>query len=149
VGRGKFVIRNKSDFDTEEVKKLVRFACQELDMSEVLCEVKNTSHPYAGRAYNCVPHHMKPWPAGSFYAMKLRVGTKVATWPHWYHGYEEDRKNPEWPLWELRSWQETLVMLAAHEAYHISLYKNGTRPRHRELACEKFASYMLDLYRQA
>lgn len=49
------------------------------------------------------------------------------------------------PLIEMRTWQECLVALAAHEAQHIAQFRAQTRTS--EAACEQYAAARLAHYR--
>jgi hypothetical protein len=46
---------------------------------------------------------------------------------------------------EVACWQEALVTVAAHEAKHIEQYRRAA-PR-SEVACERYAAWVLELYR--
>ena len=52
-----------------------------------------------------------------------------------------------WPIYQLDSWQEGFVHLAAHEARHLVQFDRQRRP-HSEVDCEEWAVKLLNEYRQ-
>ena len=149
-------IRNQTAYPDDEVDRLVRWAVAQFDVKETLVVVSYTRNnsPYSGMAYNSLPYDMKPWPKSAWYGMKLRIGRPhVYPYPDpcWRHGglwnYKPDS---EWPLWMCETWQETLVMLAAHEAKHIEDYQHKPRNKRRrpELACELAADRVVKQFKK-
>ena len=161
------IVRNKTCYPDRLVKALIAFAVVELELPEglpveVLHTRQSTSrvlsttsgqywlNAYSGMAYwgGAVPWRLR---SRVPYAMSLRIGrpecfpmrraTQYRTWC-------DDPANPPrpgWPVWKHESWEECLVMLAAHEARHVE----GFQPKHKyhgEESCEAFARYMVDRY---
>jgi hypothetical protein len=142
------------------VKRLVRFAMAPTDPAQTIVAVNYTKRskrrlagqaPYSGMAYSYVPHYdlYRPIPKGASYAIRLSLGAPdlyPMTKGYWRHGTERNH-NPQsqWPLFMLASWQEALVMLAAHEAKHNEYQR--VQKSASELACELFAFEMLRRYR--
>ena len=127
-----------SRFPTGEVIDLVEFATADVDMSGVCVNVKNTrSYACAGSAYDGVPE-ISNAPAGSRYLVTIRLGPDrefPSTMAH--------RKTS--PPVEVACWREALVTVAAHEAKHIDQYRRGHQ--RSEVACERFAAWVLEVFR--
>ncbi len=134
-------LRNTSQYPTEEVRKLVKWACAPIDMRRVCINVKNSSGSFAGRAYDYVPS-ISNAPASSEYLVTLRIGSpeRFPLEEHRYPG-----KSDRFPSYDIRDWREALVFLAAHEAVHIEQFKEGKS--HSELRCEMFALKRLREFR--
>lgn len=141
-------IRNTSRHPDEQVKELVRFATQAVDMTDVCVNVKNGE--LAGGAYNGVPELSNAPPSAS-YLITLRVGKRNERWPlgpvnyHFKTPAETGPRN-RFPFFVCENWQEWLVKLAAHEAKHIEQFREGLRCS--EIACEQFAIQVLDRFRE-
>lgn len=161
--RRTLTIRNISTYDTNEVRKLVRFAMAPTEPDETIVVVKHTSkrkrtgndHFYSGMAMDHVPHSkdFKPIPESAWYAIYLRVGPPEIfpmTVGYWRYGTEKTwDPNGEWPLFKHETWQETLVAIAAHEAKHNEYQRDLRAKGHAsELACELFAAEMVRRYRE-
>lgn len=127
------IIRNTSQYATDHVRNLVKWACAPIDMRRVCVNVKNTSGFFAGRAYNSVPD-ISNAPPSSEYLVSLRIGgrEKFPLLEARYPG-----KSDRFPTYDINDWQEALVFIAAHEAAHIEQFKEGLKLS--ELRCETFA----------
>jgi hypothetical protein len=140
------VIRNTSDYPTEEVRELVRFAARDVDMRRVCVNVKNVrSHATSGMAYWGVPL-ISNAPPSSEYLVTLRIGSPDRfPCEHVYPGKSASLRG--WPRVELEDWREGLVHIAAHEAKHIEQYREHLSAS--ELRCEHFAASVLRSYRES
>lgn len=137
------VIRNTSQYPTDEVRALVRFAVADLDMRRVCVNVKNDRRgSCGGMAYDGVPF-ISNAPPSSEYLVSLRIGSPER-FPeeHVYPG----KTDPRWPRVTLADWREALVHLAAHEGLHVEQMREGVRTS--EVRAERFAGRMLKLYRR-
>lgn len=135
---GRFTVRNTSRYPTDEVRALVKFASQEIDMRAVCVNVKNATIPYRGGAYRHVPA-ISNAPAGSEYLITIGIGPEDLFPYFWDSSYKSVA-----PI-AFFDWREALIAVAAHEAKHIDQFRHGTRCS--EIACEMFEAYMLDRYR--
>ena len=136
---GRFVIRNGSRYPDDEVRALIRFATQDVDMRAVCVNVKRmTRHGWKGWAYEGVPIQSNA-PRGSRYLITLRVGEDTR------YPVERSHVRRGEPRIVLHDWRETLVFLAAHEAKHIEQYRENL-PR-SEVRCNVFAAHMVNRYR--
>jgi hypothetical protein len=134
------LVQNTSRFPTDEVIELVEFATADVDMTAVCVNVKNTrSYACAGYAYDGVPE-ISNAPAGSRYLVTIRLGPDR----EFPSAMAHRKKSP--PV-EVACWREALVTVAAHEAKHVEQYRRGA-PR-SEVACERFAAWVLEVYRWA
>lgn len=137
------VIRNTSRYPTDEVRRLVKLATADLDMSRVCVNVKNRkSGAYSGRAYWSVPS-ISNAPPSSEHLVTLRLGPPEAfpTREHCYPG----KDGPRWPRRTIADWREALVFIAAHEGLHVEQFREELRIS--ELKAESFAQRVLDNYR--
>jgi hypothetical protein len=127
-----------SRFPTGEVIDLVEFATADVDMHAVCINVKNTcSFACAGCAYDGVPE-VSNAPPGSEYLVTIRLGPERE-----FPAAMAHRKRS--PPVEVACWREALVLVAAHEAKHIEQYRRGER--RSEVACERFAAWVLEVFR--
>jgi hypothetical protein len=134
------LVQNMSSFPTGEVTDLVEFATADVDMRRVCVNVKNTrSYACAGYAYDGVPE-VSNAPPGTEYLVTIRLGPATEFPSRMAH-----RKSS--PPIEVACWREGLVTVAAHEAKHIEQYRRD-QPR-SEVACERFAAWVLEVYRWA
>ena len=135
------ILRNKSQYPDSTVRALVKFATRELDMRHVCVNVRNSTGSLAGHAYRGVPS-ISNAPPSAEYLVTLRIGDR-SRFPveHRYPGKSGNR----WPFIYLEDWREAVVYLAAHEGKHIDQFRAGTK--RSEIACEHFARYMLNAYR--
>jgi hypothetical protein len=134
------LVQNTSRFPTGEVTDLVEFATADVDMRGVCVNVKNTrSYACAGSAYDGVPE-ISNAPLGTDYLVTIRLGPATEFPSRMLH-----RKSS--PPVEVACWREGLVIVAAHEAKHIEQYRRD-EPR-SEIVCERFAAWVLEVYRWA
>jgi hypothetical protein len=97
------VIRNKSRYDTVEVRALVKFAISELDMRGVCINVRNTEKGWGGMAYNGVPF-ISNAPPEAQYLITLRIG-KAEFFPMKRPYLRRGEPNPG----EYEDWREARV----------------------------------------
>ena len=140
-------IRNTSRHSDREVDRLVRFATADVDMTNVCVNVRNGE--LAGGAYNGVPE-ISNAPDEAEYLITLRIGTGRERWPLGpvnYHFKSPDEVGPRnrFPFYVCQDWREWLVKLAAHEANHISQFREDAICS--EIECEQFAIEMLERFR--
>ena len=121
--KGRVRIINESRYADEEVNALVRFGLQELEIPRkgLLVVVTNTKHsyrqvPYSGTAYNRRSAD-KRMTKNESYHIAVRIGPPSA------FPIREFRRNGV--LYDYKTWQETIVGVAAHEARHIQDYFEG------------------------
>jgi hypothetical protein len=133
---GRLIIRNRSQYPTDEVRRLVRFGVRHLDMRGVCVNVKNARYTaLRGRAYMGVPY-ISDAPPTADYLVTIGIGS------------EEHFPFPQQSAGDLiADWREALVFVAAHEGLHIEQFKE--RKRLSEKACDEFAYRMLREYRMA
>jgi hypothetical protein len=141
-------IRNTSQHPDHEVRKLVEFATEGVDMERVCVNVKG-GHGLSARAYDGVPS-ISNAPRRARYLVTIKVGNGVRfpVGPHNRNGKMPDEVGPRnrFPFFTYADWREWLVSAAAHEARHIHQYRHGER--RSELDCERFAEKVLNRYRR-
>lgn len=144
-------INNTSRYPDAEVKRLVRFALADSELTHVHVNVKNSKHPRRGAAYGRVPS-ISNAPRSARSLITVGIGA-----PHHFpheNGYwnskarkeGKGRRGGKWPEITLRDWREALVYCAAHEAKHIECSRE--RKRQSELACEHHGAWVLDRFRE-
>lgn len=145
-------IRNRSSRDTETVRRLVRFACRELDPSvrrQLYVEVKDTRWAsWSGHAGDIRWHSFstaerRAMPAGCRYRILVCVGAD-----RHFPALATGRRGLQH---DVRCWREALVYIGAHEAKHVERFADG---RYRngaagEAACDAFMVWMLEQARSA
>lgn len=131
-------IINQSEYDTKEIKALVRFGTKRLRKQltkiaykQLVVTVKDHSRCYSGRAYG-----------GWGYRILIRIGDSTH-YPLESAGYGWKYKTA--PKYSMETWQEAVVAVAAHEARHIYQYEK--KKRHSEIDCERYALKTLERYR--
>jgi hypothetical protein len=141
-------IRNTSKYPDDEVRELVKFATQDVNMSRVCVNVKG-GRGLGGRAYMGVPS-ISNAPRSAQYLMTVKLGNGVAfpLGPRNYNGSTPDEVGPRnrFPFFTYADWREWLVHTAAHEARHIHQYRHGAPCS--EVDCERFAEKVLRRYRE-
>lgn len=131
-------IRNTSSYPDDEVKDLVRFACEGMPMTRVCVNVKG-GRWMGGTAYESIPSFSNAPPSAE-YLVTIRL-PKVVEKVSW----NSQRRGRRWPVYATHDWQELLVVIASHEAKHVEQFRDG-RPR-SEVACEHWARHRLSKYR--
>lgn len=115
--------------DKIQIKKLVGFACQTLDMSRIELHIKNSAWHYRGRGgyskYDSVVKMAKT----SDWMATICIGNDCSFPVEVKYGQV------------LRDWQDCLVWLAAHEAYHCVQAKE--RAKMNEKGPCRFAAWRL------
>jgi len=141
-------VRNTSRYPDGQVKELVELAAADVDMSRVCVNVK--SGALGGAAYNGVPD-ISNAPRRAEYLVTLRLGNGRERWPlgpinYHFHAPHETGPRNRFPFFVFSDWQEWLVKLAAHEAWHIEQFRAGGTCS--ELDCEHFALEVLEDFRR-
>ena len=118
--------------------------------------------PSKGRRYriNCNVSRRTPYPITQFMRVSPLYRNPNGTWPEVPEGHEvgdryvaaREGKRVQWrrlyrPL-ELRSEEEVLVFLVAHEAFHYLRKTKQVEGRHGEIEADAFACKILEQYRE-
>jgi hypothetical protein len=109
-------IRNTSQYPTDEVEKLVRFAANR-HHRRVCVNVKNSGDAYRGAAYNGVPS-ISNAPQTARYLITVCIGDRGRFPIDNYYSVKFKRVSP----CTLNNWQEALVFVTAHEMSHVRQY---------------------------
>ena len=136
------IIRNTSRHDTKRVRELVKWATSPIDMAGVCVNVKGCSHAFGGMAYDYIPR-VSNAPKSCTRLVTVRIGdpSRFPVEQHRYPGTSD-----RFPTYDLRTWEEALVMVAAHEACHVEQYRENLS--RSELRCERFALGRLTQWRK-
>ena len=102
-----------------------------------------------GRAYDGVPPLSTNVDPSVQSLVTLRIPTPYAmTYPrlgvHYYRDEAEPR-SPRWPVYDLRSWEEELLHLAAHEFQHV--FQFATDSPISEIEAERMGADAVDHFR--
>lgn len=131
-------ITNESQYDTKEVNDLVRYATKRLRKQlnsyawkTLQVKVTGTKKCYSGRAYWSAP-----------YRIIIRIGDP-AQFPCEQAGYGWKYKTA--PAYSMKTWQEAMVVVAAHEACHIKQF--AKRIKRSEIQAEHYALKILTRFR--
>lgn len=134
-------LKSTSHYPMDEVRELLAFAAKGISTKHVAVHVRNTRHPYYGRAYWGVPSISSAYKTSAQYLVTIRIG-KPDRFPL-------DCKYPRLktaPEYTMQDWKEAMVMVAAHEFRHIHQYRQR-KPR-SEIDAEKWAFKRLLAYRE-
>ena len=162
---------NTSDYNTEEVTRLVKFACEGLNMDGVKVEVKDPrkANKYHGLAHlhsmgcriEIFMHSAHEFPLDNLHIhqvpYKIKPGETI-----WVNGekktsgtiYKQERRpygTEQSPYISYGDWREFLVAIMSHEARHCYFFKNNRTflsKDEEETACEKFSLMRLTYYRE-
>ena len=101
-----------------------------------------------GNAYDGIPSMSSVDPSVQS-LVTLRIPTPYAmTYPrlgvHYYRS-EEQPRSARWPVYDLRSWDEELLHLAAHEFQHVFQFATGNPIS--EVEAERMAADAVDHFR--
>jgi hypothetical protein len=141
---GYLIIRNSSQYPSDKVETLVRFALRnapQLDGLEV--HVKRGKHPFYGRIYssaeNCTCGYN-----GKRFLIVVRIGDAI-NFPYFavYPNYRRCRKY----AMMLNNWKEALVKVTAHEGMHLQQIAEKRLMWEHE--AEKHAKMVLESYRNS
>jgi hypothetical protein len=113
----------------EEVAALVRLAATGLALQPVSVWVKNCSRAFAGRAYM----------EEGYCVVRIGESRQFPIRNHHYPGLKTA------PVYDINSWQEALVIVAAHEFRHLEQFQR--RVRASEVDAERSALQQLEAYR--
>ena len=130
----------------EEVRSLVREGFRGVGKADVEVQiVANRSRwVFSGKAWPELPVRRASSPRTRF-LVEISMPRKPSA-----DGFPYCWKYPRLktaPRLEARTWQERLVALAAHEAYHVRQFRLGMRKS--EVAAERWAGRALDRFRAA
>jgi hypothetical protein len=118
--------------------------------------------PSTGRGYriNCNVSRHTPYPITHFMRLSPLYRNSDGTWPEVPEGHKvgdryiatRNSRSAQWkrlyrPL-ELRSEEEVLVFLVAHEAFHYLRKTKQVAGRHGEIEADAFALRILEQYRE-
>lgn len=136
-------LKNESDYPEAEVRRLVEFAVRDVDMRDVFVRLRNIRDtrrrgPYRGRAYRGVPQ-LSSAPAAAAYLVTLHLG------PPGVFPLPPHRPTKRSPELEIATWQDALVVVAAHEAAHVEQYRRQLPVS--EVACNMHAARVLAAFR--
>ncbi len=137
----RYRVRNYTDLDIKEVRRLVKFAGEDLDFTRgvVWVELRWTR-----------PHHDRtnPYPASGFADWSAGINIRIAK-PETYPAPWYDRSYVGLELGMITDWREALVAIAAHELKHVAEIQRGCSARHRlmEGRCDAYAFSRLTAYR--
>ena len=118
--------------------------------------------PSKGRGYriNCNVSRHAPYPIAYYMRISPLYRNPDGTWPEVPQGHEvgdlyvsnRDDRNIQWKRLyhslELRSEDEVLVFLVAHEAFHYLRRTKQVEGRHGEIEADAFALKALEQYRE-
>jgi hypothetical protein len=141
------LLKNTSQYSDQIVRFIVKHAASTIDISNVAINVKNSTHRYAGRAFPYIPSE-SPWRGTpkARYLIVCRVGGPKL-FPYQCKGYPGRKiENGRWPTPLLADWMECMVMLVAHELFHIQQFR--VKARCTELETEAFGMRRLEAWRE-
>lgn len=141
------LLNNTSIYNTELVKFIIKHAAGQIDISDVAINIKNSQYRFAGRAFNGIPH-VSPWKKDrrARFLIVNRVGGP-SLFPYQTKGYRGRKiETGRWPTPLLADWMECMVMLVAHELFHIVQYRTNS-PR-SEQETEAYGMRRLTLWRE-
>jgi len=145
-------VLNKTEYPTEEVRELLRFAAKGIrtgGIGGITVTVKNGKH-LSGLT------NRSPYSSGPRYSITLRLPQQYPR-PWW------TRTKGEWvETYRVQDWREGLILLAGHEFYHVRQYrKNAARKRklllqgiqarernHSHVRSDRWGSKKLEQYRR-
>lgn len=162
-------IINTTVYNDEAVKNLVKFACQGINMEDVLVEVKPKDRRMMeinGRAFRLANKiqifmpFVESYPMHNLieYPVKRKIKPGEVVWVKGepktsgtVHSVEKRPYGKNSPYIKCENWKEFLVSVVAHEAKHIYFYGHNTQhndDNELETACEKHSSMRLNYYRE-
>jgi hypothetical protein len=136
-------VKSTSKYPREEVEFLIRFAHGGRETGPVAVNVKNSQHAYRGRAYSYMPdasNRTRSKTRGR-YLVVVAIGTpdKFPKLGCRYPGLKTA------PVYDLMTWQEAMVQVAAHEFTHCLQFRQGLR--RSEIDAEERSLLCLQRYR--
>jgi hypothetical protein len=158
--RADLFVQNDSIWPTGLVCDLIAFAVEDIDTRDVGWTVRTPPHPhaYSGRALPLQYwQHRKrsPWKDRHImYELVLNVGkiTEAVQNLFWVKRKGEWVKLPyggyKSPLITVLTWQEALIVVAAHEMQHVTYWRDGQKNRHLEAVCEQRAYAALERFKE-
>ena len=116
-------IKNLSQFPTEEVESLVKFGVGE-HFKKLRIEVRNISRGYSGRCY-CGKIEDTYRLSGHTSLRKRKSRLVVVRVGSNHHFPVKTYRFKSMPVELVSSWQEAMVLVSAHEAYHHFQFENN------------------------
>jgi hypothetical protein len=138
----RYRIRNHTDLDSTEVRRLISFAGRDLDFDRgiVWTDLRWTR-----------PHHIRinAYPASGLALWPAEMSLRIAK-PEAYPLPWNDRSYTGREIGTITDWQESLVAIAAHELKHLAEYQRGCLKRGQvmEGRCDAYAYSRLTAYRE-
>lgn len=140
-------IQSTSRYPREEVEALIRFAHNGRETGPVAVNVKNSQYAFRGRAYQRMPdissrsRTRTPQKTRGRYLVVIAIGS-VSHYPIRGHHYPRLKTAP---VYDLMTWQEAMVVVAAHEFTHCLQFRQKLRIS--EIDAEERAIQCLHRYR--
>jgi hypothetical protein len=141
------LLSNTSQYNTKLVRFIIKHAAALIDISDVAINIKNSEHHYAGRMFARIPFE-SPWNSHpkATHLIVCRVGGPEL-FPYQCKGYPGRKvENGRWPTPLLADWMECMVMLVAHELFHVVQCRS--KARYSEQETEAFAMKRLEAWRE-
>ncbi len=138
----RYRVRNHTDLEIREVRRLISFAGADLDFirGRIYVDVRWTK-----------PNHDRknPYPASGDCDWPVDMSLRIAK-PDAYPLPWLDRSYTGLELGMINDWRESLVAIAAHELKHLAEFQRGCLKRYRlmEGRCDAYAFSRLDAYRK-
>ncbi len=132
-------LKNTSQFDTAQLRDLMRIATKGVSLADTGVHIKNSKRGYAGRAYYDVRFNSVTQ-TDYRRLVVIRLGDNKYPYRVSY-----DWKYKTAPEFWATDWKELFVLIMAHEARHIQQYKKNWK--RSEIDAEKFAGKRLAAYR--
>jgi hypothetical protein len=135
-------VRNHTDLPLKEVRQLISFAGADLDFDRGVIWVNvRWTKPHKDRS--------NPYPASGWCDWPVHMNVSIAK-PDAYPLPWLDRAYVGLELGMIRSWQESLVAIAAHELKHLAEFQRGCTSRQKlmEGRCDAYAYSRLTAHRE-
>ena len=133
-------LHNTSRYPTDEVRRLVEFGMRGIRTERLEVHVKNSSDHFRGMAYHGVPAISTAYGKATVDRLvTIGIGAPER-FPH-----VRMTRYQRAPVYELFTWQEAVVMVAAHEGRHIQQMQRK-RPL-SEVDCIRFEAQRVKEFR--
>lgn len=140
TARNKVDVVNTSRYPDDEVRALVELARGSKEHGHVALSVKNSKYAYRGRAYGHMPSISNRRSGSRRFLVVVAIGA-----PEMFPRAGKYPGIKSAPVYDMRTWQEALVAVAAHELMHCQQYTLGL-PR-SEIEAEKAAVRGIEAHR--
>lgn len=137
-------LKNTSRYDTALARSLIEFGMRGVGTSALSVHLKNSSDAYRGMSYNGIPS-MARVAKTSRDLITIGVG-EPDLFPKegiQYPGLKTA------PTYDLGCWQEALVVLAAHEAYHHKVHRANRSHHERRAAAFRSGAFSVPVKERA